>query len=276
MKVQLPPSWMAVVGGELEKPYFKELEKFVDAEREKHTIYPPEEDVFNAFRYTPFDTMKVMLLGQDPYHGPNQAHGLSFSVRPGVRLPGSLVNICKELRDELGALADALEAARTALQEAEQKLLAHRPGSSVYEELVAKRRGQLAPGVEGFITARNEIVQLQIEFSRSTSQALAAIHRLATLSRHAANGIDVRHGPDKWHDLRRLVDQLADIFEQSSNRRAGRVWNAYTNRDISIFAPFCCRCLDAAGIPRDGPLTGIAQEVAKARAESRNRVRMRQ
>src|SRR5947209_3735175 len=76
MKANLPPSWKAIVGDELKKPYFKELSDFVDAERAAHKVFPPEDDVFNAFRYTPYDAMNVVLLGQDPYHDDNQAHGL--------------------------------------------------------------------------------------------------------------------------------------------------------------------------------------------------------
>jgi uracil-DNA glycosylase len=99
---QLPADWRAILKNEFDKPYFKQLVEFVNAEREAHTIYPPEEDVFNAFKATPFEQVKVLLLGQDPYHGPGQAHGMCFSVRPGVRPPPSLVNMFKELRDDLG------------------------------------------------------------------------------------------------------------------------------------------------------------------------------
>ncbi len=102
MKPHLPPSWQAVLFEEFTKPYFKELQEFVSAERKTHTVYPPEEDVFNAFKYTPYDEAKVLLLGQDPYHGEGQAHGLCFSVRPGVRPPPSLVNMFKELHHDLG------------------------------------------------------------------------------------------------------------------------------------------------------------------------------
>jgi uracil-DNA glycosylase len=102
MRVQLPADWRAVLGGELKEPYFKKLEEFVDRERAEHTVYPPEEDVFNAFKFTPFEEVKVMLLGQDPYHGEGQAQGLCFSVRPGVRRPPSLTNILKELHADLG------------------------------------------------------------------------------------------------------------------------------------------------------------------------------
>jgi uracil-DNA glycosylase len=102
LAVDLNPSWRAALAPETHKPYWKELQQFVAAEREAHTIYPPAEDVFNAFRYTPLEKVKVFLLGQDPYPGAGQAHGLCFSVRPGVRLPGSLRNIYQELQQDLG------------------------------------------------------------------------------------------------------------------------------------------------------------------------------
>src|SRR5262249_426518 len=93
----VPPDWHKILADEFTKPYFAELAEFVAEERKKHTVYPPENDVFNALKLTPFDKVKVFLLGQDPYHGPNQAHGLAFSVKPGVPPPPSLVNIFKEL-----------------------------------------------------------------------------------------------------------------------------------------------------------------------------------
>jgi uracil-DNA glycosylase len=99
---QLPADWRSILSAEFEKQYFKDLREFVEGERAKHTIYPPEEDVFSAFRATPFDKVKVLLLGQDPYHGEGQAHGMCFSVRPGVRPPPSLVNMFKELKDDQG------------------------------------------------------------------------------------------------------------------------------------------------------------------------------
>jgi len=102
MKKDLPASWQAVLAPEFEKPYFKELEKFVDGERKKHQVFPPEDDVFNAFKAAPFDKVKLVLLGQDPYHDDGQAHGMCFSVRPGIKPPPSLVNMFKELKDDLG------------------------------------------------------------------------------------------------------------------------------------------------------------------------------
>ena len=102
MKLPLPRSWQAHVGAELQQPYFQELREFVAAERRRATVYPPEDEVFTALRLTPYEKVKVMILGQDPYHGPGQAHGLAFSLRPGVRPPPSLANIFKELKAEMG------------------------------------------------------------------------------------------------------------------------------------------------------------------------------
>ncbi len=99
----IEPSWKEALKAEFEKPYFKELKKFiVDEIKSGHTIYPPGPFIFAAFDKTPFDNVKVVILGQDPYHGPKQAHGLSFSVPQGVHPPPSLGNIFKELQSDLG------------------------------------------------------------------------------------------------------------------------------------------------------------------------------
>lgn len=95
-------NWSDVIGAEKQQPYFLDTMAYVAAERAAgKEIYPPEHDVFNAFRYTPFEQVKVVILGQDPYHGPNQAHGLCFSVLPGVPVPPSLVNMYKELEQDI-------------------------------------------------------------------------------------------------------------------------------------------------------------------------------
>lgn len=101
MDVQLPDDWHNALKVELQEPYFQELWSFVAKERSQHTVFPPEKDVFNAFRYTPLEKVKVVLLGQDPYHDDHQAHGLCFSVRPGIKPPPSLRNMYKELKDDL-------------------------------------------------------------------------------------------------------------------------------------------------------------------------------
>ena len=97
----LPESWLAALDPEFAAPYFHTLKDFLVEERRAHTIFPPAPDVMNALRFTPLDRVKVFILGQDPYHGPGQAHGLSFSVRPGVRVPPSLQNIYKELATDI-------------------------------------------------------------------------------------------------------------------------------------------------------------------------------
>lgn len=97
-------SWHEIFKLEFSKPYFKEIVRFLVQERCAHQVYPPESDVFTAFN-TGLDCVRVVILGQDPYHGPGQAHGLAFSVRPGVQVPPSLVNIYRELHDDVGVKA---------------------------------------------------------------------------------------------------------------------------------------------------------------------------
>ncbi len=94
--------WLEALKGEFRKEYYKKLFDKVNEEYRSRLIFPPANDVFNAFHLTPLKEVKVVILGQDPYHGENQAHGLCFSVKPGVEIPPSLVNIYKELQDDLG------------------------------------------------------------------------------------------------------------------------------------------------------------------------------
>lgn len=101
--VKLEPSWKARIGDYLQRPEMQALASFLRTQKQagKH-IYPPGPEIFAAFEHTPFDAVRVVILGQDPYHGPGQAHGLCFSVRPGVRVPPSLDNIFKEIQRDLG------------------------------------------------------------------------------------------------------------------------------------------------------------------------------
>ncbi|KPC73376.1 uracil-DNA glycosylase [Thermoactinomyces vulgaris] len=98
----LTNDWATILQPEFEKPYYKELISFLEKEYEQETIYPSREDVFSALNLTSYQDTSVVILGQDPYHGAGQAHGLSFSVKPGVKQPPSLKNIFKELHDDLG------------------------------------------------------------------------------------------------------------------------------------------------------------------------------
>lgn len=99
---QIEPSWKEVLKDEFTKEYFVELKRFLIEEKQNYTIYPKGSDMFNAFSYTPFDDVKVVIIGQDPYHGANQAHGLAFSVLDGVAFPPSLRNIFQELNSDIG------------------------------------------------------------------------------------------------------------------------------------------------------------------------------
>ena len=103
MDVKIEQSWKEQLEEEFEKPYFKLLTDFVKSEYANHTVYPPAKLVFNAFEQCPFGNVKVVILGQDPYHGPGQAHGLCFSVNDGIDFPPSLRNIFKEIHADTGA-----------------------------------------------------------------------------------------------------------------------------------------------------------------------------
>jgi len=102
MAVELEPSWLKVLSDEFDKPYMADLRKFLKEEKDAgHKIYPKNADIFNAFNKTPLDKLEVVILGQDPYHGESQAHGLSFSVQKGITIPPSLRNIYKELATDI-------------------------------------------------------------------------------------------------------------------------------------------------------------------------------
>lgn len=98
----LSAGWDSALAGEFKKPYYRDLYTFIKKEYDSNVIYPPSEEIFTAFKLTDLNDVKVLILGQDPYHEPGQAHGLSFSVKPGVQIPPSLMNMYKELQDELG------------------------------------------------------------------------------------------------------------------------------------------------------------------------------
>jgi len=99
--IKLDQNWLNIIGDEFEQPYMAKLKSFLQSEKTAgHIVYPKGDDIFNAMNTTPFDKIEVVILGQDPYHGPNQAHGLSFSVRKGVPLPPSLRNIYQEIENE--------------------------------------------------------------------------------------------------------------------------------------------------------------------------------
>jgi len=102
MDVKIATSWKSYLSSEFEKPYFKQLIEFVKDEYQNQTVYPPGKEIFRTFDSCSLDQVKVVIIGQDPYHGPGQANGLCFSVRDGVRMPPSLLNIFKEIHADLG------------------------------------------------------------------------------------------------------------------------------------------------------------------------------
>lgn len=104
-QIKLHPSWKNAIGQEFDKPYMRQLREFLAHEKQLgKTIYPKGNEYFNAMNFTPFDKVKVVILGQDPYHGPGQAHGLCFSVKPEIPAPRSLVNIFKEIKNDLNIM----------------------------------------------------------------------------------------------------------------------------------------------------------------------------
>lgn len=102
MNIAMPTNWKELLKPEFEKPYFQELSQFVKKEYEVHTCYPESANIFSAFEHCSFEEVKVVIIGQDPYHGPDQANGLCFSVKDGIKHPPSLVNIFKEVHTDLG------------------------------------------------------------------------------------------------------------------------------------------------------------------------------
>ena len=104
MQPNFEPSWQTILSDEIQKPYFQDLMKAVDEEYRNHTCFPPKELIFSAFDYCSFEELKVVIIGQDPYHGVNEANGLSFSVNDGVKIPPSLRNIFRELNEDLGTI----------------------------------------------------------------------------------------------------------------------------------------------------------------------------
>jgi len=104
MKINISPEWQAVLSPEIEKPYFKDLMESLDQEYQMHTCYPPAKFIFSAFNQCSFSDLKVVIIGQDPYHGEGEANGLSFSVNDSVKIPPSLRNIFRELNDDLDSI----------------------------------------------------------------------------------------------------------------------------------------------------------------------------
>ena len=156
--IQLESSWLARLQDQFELPYMQQLKSFLRSEKSAgKVIYPPGREMFAAFNFTPLEQVRVVILGQDPYHGPGQAHGLCFSVRHGVQLPPSLVNIYKELQSDLG-VAPATHGCLT--HWAEQGVLLLNSVLSVERGRAASHQGQ---GWEQFTDRAVEVVNRECE-----------------------------------------------------------------------------------------------------------------
>lgn len=181
----LHPSWRAALQAEFDAPYMRDLDAFLAGEAAAGVVvYPPAADRFRALKLTPLDAVRVVILGQDPYHGAGQAHGLSFSVRPGIRIPPSLTNIFKELQAELGiprAAHGFLEAW------ARQGVLLLNTVLSVREGAPASHRGQ---GWEGFTDA---VIRAVAERADPSVFLLWGAHAQAKAGLIAAAAPDGRH-----------------------------------------------------------------------------------
>lgn len=162
MAAALEPGWLNILQEEFEKDYMKELKSFLLKEKETgHTVYPKGADIFNAFNHTPFDKVEVVILGQDPYHGPGQAHGLSFSVQKGVTVPPSLKNIYKELETDIEGFKTPAHGNLTQwadegvlLLNASLTVRAHEPGSHQgkgWEAFTDQAISQLSKKKEGLV-----------------------------------------------------------------------------------------------------------------------------
>ena len=155
-RVRLEASWKAALVAEFEKPYMQRLREFLQTEKQaRKVIYPRGENIFHALDLTPLPEVKVVIIGQDPYHGPRQAHGLCFSVQPGVSLPPSLENIFKEINDDLGAPGKRLDGSRGCLDAwARQGVLLLNAVLTVERGRAASHQGQ------GWETFTDEIVNV--------------------------------------------------------------------------------------------------------------------
>ncbi len=155
-RVRLEASWKEALLPEFDKPYMTKLRAFLQAEKQAgRRIYPPASLIFHALDATPLAAVKVVIIGQDPYHGPNQAHGLCFSVRPGVRQPPSLVNIFREINDELGDQHQGLDARRGCLAPwAEQGVLLLNSVLTVQSGRAGSHRGR------GWETFTDQVVRV--------------------------------------------------------------------------------------------------------------------
>src|ERR1035437_7769206 len=184
---KIEDSWKEVLIDEFQKPYFQQLKSFLVEEKKQYAVYPPGNLIFNAFDQTPFDKVKVVLLGQDPYHGKGQAHGLCFSVSNGIKPPPSLVNIFKEIKNDLGiavpshgnleswAKQGVLLLNATLTVRANQPLSHHKKGWEIFTDRVIETLSTKKTGIVFLLWGNNARIKEQL-IDGSKHHILTAAH----------------------------------------------------------------------------------------------------
>jgi uracil-DNA glycosylase len=184
---KIEDSWKEVLIDEFQKPYFLQLKTFLVEEKKQYAVYPPGNLIFNAFDQTPFNKVKVVLLGQDPYHGKGQAHGLCFSVQYGIKPPPSLVNIFKEIKNDLGievpshgnleswAKQGVLLLNATLTVRANQPLSHHKKGWEIFTDRVIEILSEKKTGIVFLLWGNNARIKEQL-IDGSKHHILSAAH----------------------------------------------------------------------------------------------------
>ena len=184
---KIEDSWKEVLIDEFQKPYFQQLKSFLVEEKKQYAVYPPGNLIFNAFDQTPFDKVKVVLLGQDPYHGKGQAHGLCFSVSNGIKPPPSLVNIFKDIKNDLGiavpshgnleswAKQGVLLLNATLTVRANQPLSHHKKGWEIFTDRVIETLSTKKTGIVFLLWGNNARIKEQL-IDGSKHHILTAAH----------------------------------------------------------------------------------------------------
>lgn len=212
MNVQIDSSWAEQLRGEFDAPYFAQLARFVHQEYAQGVCYPPGREIFNAFNLCPFDKVKVVIIGQDPYHGPGQAEGLCFSVKDGVKMPPSLVNIFREISDDTGRPMPASGSLRrwaeqgVLLLNATLTVRAHQAGSHQghgWEEFTDAVIGKLAAGRD------NLVFILWGSYAQRKGQIIDRSRHLVLASAHPSP-LSAYHGFFGNHHFSRCNDYLIE------------------------------------------------------------------
>lgn len=219
MEVTIEPGWKAILKEEFEKPYFKDLLEFVKSEYASNQCFPPEDAIFSAFNHTPFDDVKVVIIGQDPYHGDGQAHGLCFSVGENVAVPPSLKNIFEEVKTDIGSpLPNNGNLKRWAKQgvlllNATLTVRAHKAGShknkgwEKFTDAVIEKLSKEKEGIV-FLLWGNYAKQKGKKINRSNHEVIATIH---------PSPLSVNKNKEGWFGKKQFSQTNEYLIEKGKN-----------------------------------------------------------